>query len=154
MYLNIFARHLPHSSDHFHASLHFCKTSSTLIRPLPCTFTFLHDIFHTHQTISMHLYISAQPLPQSSDHFHTTLHFCTTSSTLIRPLSCIITFLHDIFHTHQTASMYLYIFTPHLPHSSDNCGRCRAKMFQGAWKLSDECGSCRAKSSKGVSEVV
>ena len=104
MHLYIFAPHLPHSSDHFHAPLYFCTTSSTIIRLLPCTLTFLHDIFHTHQTTSMHLYI-----------------FAVTSSTLIRPLSCSITFLHDIFHTHQTtSSVDFYIFARHLPHSSDH----------------------------------
>ena len=95
-------------SDHFHALLHFYRcgvTSSTLIRPLPCTFTFFHDIFHNHQTTSMYLNLFARHFPHSSDHFHAPLHFCKTFSTLIRPLSCSITFLHDIFHTHQTSGL-------------------------------------------------
>ena len=95
-----------HQSGHFHVTL-----------------TFLHDIFHTHQTTSMQtftflhdslphssedfhtpLHFCMERLPHSSDYFvHAPLHFCTTSSTLIRLLPCTFTFLHDS-----------------LPHSSDH----------------------------------
>ena len=117
------------SDECFHAPLHFCMTFSTLIRPLPCTFTFFHDIFHTHQTTSMHLYIFTPHLPHSSDHFHASL------------------MLHDNFQSHQSTSMHLYISCKNVKvHESglmsveDVEQKCKS-----AWKWSDECGRCRAR---------
>ena len=93
MYLYIFAPHLPHSSDHFHAPLHFCTTSSTLIRPLSCgLITFLHDVFHTHKSTSIVL-MSVEHVVQKSYTHQTTFMDSGVMS------------VHDIFHTQQTTSM-------------------------------------------------